>query len=100
MARVNITQCCVTRIHAPQRISSRVHGSPVVSRPPPKQARSRSVDLHAFNPNDPMTWNTDEDDDALEMSPQEPEFLSASDLNSLLSTPMTSPTSAEGLEVF
>jgi len=61
----------------------------------------RSVGLKAFNPNDPMTWNSDGDDAVPVMSPQEPDFLSEADLSSLLSTPMgTSPTSEDGMAVF
>lgn len=69
---------------------------------PVRKAQPRVVLLQAVDPNDPITWNMDEAEmEIMEMSPQETDFLSSSDISMLLSTPMgTSPKSAEGMAVF
>jgi len=61
----------------------------------------RSVRMHAFNPNDPMTWNQPEDEPMPAPTDEPPTtFLSEADLSALLSTPMgTSPTSVEAVQV-
>eukprot|EP00976_Prorocentrum_cordatum_P092792 1189098-Prorocentrum_minimum.AAC.2 len=75
----------LSRTHASPRPSLRVGGG-LSAVPQPVQKRvPRSVVMQAFNPNDPMTWNSDEENEVPTMPPQEPEFLSQADLSNLLS---------------
>jgi hypothetical protein len=79
----NNASCSLTRV---QTTPPRVNGSALMRAKSVRKAQPRTVLLQAVDPNDPITWNMDEAEmEIMEMSPQETDFLSSSDISMLLS---------------